>query len=68
MSGSELAQVITAVATLVASIGALIVSLRNSRKIEEVHKSTNGKMDQLVQEVRTAAFAKGRKSQKENPT
>ncbi len=68
MTGAEVAQVITALATLTASVGAFLVSLRNSRKIEEVHKSTNGKMDQLVTEVRAASFAAGKKDQKDNPT
>lgn len=65
MTGGETAQVITALATLVAAVGALIVGLRNSRKIEEVHKSTNGKMEQLVTEVRAASFAAGEKAEKD---
>jgi hypothetical protein len=67
VSGTEVALIITALATLVSSVGALLIGLRNSRKIEEVHKSTNGKMDQLVTEVRNASFAKGQKDQKDNP-
>jgi len=67
MTGGELAQIITSVATLLGVIGSVGVSLRNSRKIKEVHDSTNGKMDALIDEVRQASFAKGVKSQKDNP-
>lgn len=48
MSGAEIALIITALATLVGSIGSLIVSVRSSRKldvqsekIEKLHESTN---------------------------
>jgi len=68
MTGAEIAQIITSVATLLGVIGGVVVSLRNSRKIEEVHKSTNGKMAALIREVREASFAKGVKSEKDNPT
>jgi len=37
--------------------------LRNSRKLEDVHQSTDGKMDALITEVRAASFAKGVKSE-----
>jgi hypothetical protein len=65
MSGAELAQIITSLATLLGAIAGLVVSLRNSRKIKEVHESTNGKMDALIAEVREASFAKGVLSEKD---
>jgi uncharacterized membrane protein len=65
MSGAELAQIITSVATLVGAIAGLMVSLRNSKKIEQVHQSTDGKMDALIEEVRRASFAQGVKAEKE---
>ena len=49
----------------IAVIGGLVVSLRNSSKIEQVHQSTNGKMDALIAEVRAASFAKGVKSEQD---
>lgn len=64
---NEIAQIITSIATLVAALSALIVGLRNSRKITEVHASTNGKMEELVSEVRKSSFAAGEKEQKDNP-
>jgi autotransporter translocation and assembly factor TamB len=65
MSGGEIAQLITSAATLIGVIVGGVVSLRNSTKIDEVHKSTNGKMDQLVTEVRAASFAAGQKDEKD---
>jgi hypothetical protein len=65
MSGGEVAQLITSVATLIGVIGSVGVSLRNSRKLEEVHKSTDGKMEKLISEVRESSFAKGVKQQKD---
>jgi uncharacterized membrane protein len=62
MPSSESAQIIMALATLLASLGALVtsvvsslISLRNARKIEEVHAATNG----LTRRLETAANAAG---------
>jgi hypothetical protein len=52
----------------IAVVGGLFVSLRNSYKIEQVHQSTNGKMDALITEVREASFQKGVKAEQDNPT
>jgi len=64
----ELALVITAVGTLIAAlsglavgIGGLVISIRNRRSIEQVHKATNSMKDELVAEVREAALAQGLK-------
>lgn len=51
--------------TGMAALGAFLNSLRNSRKIEEVRLNTNGKMEELVTEVRAASFAAGQKDEKE---
>jgi hypothetical protein len=58
-----LAVFITALATLITSIGGVLVSLRNSRKIVRVQEATDGKMEAFIQEVREASFAKGVKSE-----
>ena len=42
MDFGQVAQLITSVATLIGVAGSTAVSLRNSKKLEEVHKSTNG--------------------------
>jgi len=58
-----LAVFITALATLITSIGGVLVSLRNSRKIIRVQETTDGKMEEFIEEVREASFAKGVKSE-----
>jgi hypothetical protein len=55
MTFSEIAQVITAAAAL----GAVIISARNGRKIQEVHLSINSRMDQLLKAAEQAAHAAG---------
>jgi hypothetical protein len=52
---AEIAQIITATAAL----GAVLVSLHNSRKIQEVHLSINSRMDQLLKAAEQAAHAAG---------
>jgi hypothetical protein len=51
------------VATLISSITSIVVSVINSRKITQVHESTNGKMEELVKVVKAASFAEGVKSE-----
>jgi hypothetical protein len=55
MSLAEIAQVLTAIASLIAAIA----SLRNSRKIKEVHLATNSLVDRLVASTRLEAHAAG---------
>lgn len=64
ISGAEMALIITSLGTLVTSLGSVVVSLRNSRKIEEVHKSTNGKMEELLAITAKAARAEGIEEQR----
>jgi hypothetical protein len=68
VTGAELAQVITALATLVASVGAFLVSLRNSRKIEEVHRTTNSLSQRNEQLAKDVGIAIGKKEEKDNPS
>jgi hypothetical protein len=65
VSITELSIFITCMANTVGIVGGLFVSLRNSKKITEVHESTNGKMDALISEVRVSSFARGVKSEKD---
>jgi hypothetical protein len=53
------AQIIIALGTLVGAIGALILGILNRSKIEQVHLSTNSKMDALIKSVGEAEKAKG---------
>ena len=65
VTGTEIAQIITAVATLIVSVGGVFISLRNQKKIQEVHTSTNGKMEEMMRIVKAASFAAGAKSEKD---
>lgn len=62
MTVGELGQLLTGLAALWAAV----TGWRNGRKIDEVHRSTNGKMDQLVAEVRIASFAAGKQAEKDS--
>jgi hypothetical protein len=70
---NDIAQIIASIATLVGVLGGIIIQILSSRKqhatlekqnvaIEEVHKSTNGKMDKLLEVTGAAEMAKGEKS------
>jgi hypothetical protein len=61
----EFSILVTCIANTVGVVGGLYVSLRNSRKITEVHDSTNSKVDALIKEVRESSFAKGVKSEQD---
>ena len=63
MTAAELAPLITSIATLLGVIINGFISARNGRKLNVVHEAVNGKMEELVKEVRTASFAKGVKSE-----
>lgn len=53
------AQLITAFATLLASIAALVIAVRNTNKIEQVHAATNGLTAKLVDLTATSSKAEG---------
>lgn len=55
-----IAALATAMATLATSIGGLIVALRTSNKVEEVHQATNGMSRRLEQQARDAGNVEGR--------
>jgi len=55
ISFAEIAQLITAIAAL----GAVLMSVRNGHKIQEVHLSINSRMDELLKAASEAARAAG---------
>ena len=61
MTGGDIAAIIIASATFVTALGGVIIGLVNARKIRDVHESTNGKMEELLNVTRTAAEARGLK-------
>jgi hypothetical protein len=68
MTGPDVALIITALGTFMTSLGSVFVSLRNSRKIEQVHQATNSKMDELLALTAKSSRAEGVAEQKANPT
>lgn len=63
VTGSDIAGIISAIAlllTAIGSIGGMIMGIINSRKIEEVHKTTNSKMDQMLEVSNRASKAEGK--------
>lgn len=55
----EVAQIITSLAAFLAAGGALLVSIRTSRKVEQVHIATNSLTDRLVKSTDAEAHARG---------
>lgn len=56
---NDLAQIIVAVATLISSIGAVLIGWRNSQKIETVRVATDGLVTKLVDKTAEASKAVG---------
>jgi hypothetical protein len=54
-SWGEMAQMIVALT----SLGSLLMSVHNARKIKIVHDATNSMKDELVAEVRKGSLAEG---------
>jgi len=67
MTGGEVAQIITSVATLIAACGAILIGWWNSTKIEQVHKATNSLTDRLVETTKLEAHAAGVKEEQDRP-
>jgi hypothetical protein len=74
MTGSEIAQIILSIATLVTACGGVAVGLRNSRRIgvnsdriEQVHQATNGMKAELVKVTGDKRYADGVEQGEEHP-
>jgi hypothetical protein len=61
MSEAVIIALIVAIPTTLTALASLIVSLRNGRKIEQVHLATNSKMDKLLSVTGASEKAKGMK-------
>jgi len=57
----------TVAQTVIASVAVatLMITIKNTAAIQEVHRQTNSLKDELVREVRTASFAAGKLEQKD---
>jgi len=70
MSIEQITNLIYAIGFLVTSVGTVInfiVNRQNGEAIQVVHKATNSMKDELVAEVRKAAYAQGRKDEGDFP-
>jgi hypothetical protein len=68
VTGTEVALIITASSAMVTSLGGMIVGLRNSRKIDAVHKSTNGLSERNEAIARKLGVEEGKREEKGNPS
>lgn len=66
LTGTEIALILAASGTFVTSLATLVTSLRNSGKLDKVHESTNGKMDQMLELTARSAKAEGVAQEKAN--
>lgn len=64
----ETAQLITSVGILITAVSGLVVSLRNSKKIDDVHKTTNSLAERAEERAHQAGIAEGKASQKAGPS
>lgn len=64
MSDQLLVAMIGALPATIASVAALLVSMRNGRKVEEVRKATNHMKDELVAITDKEAHARGVKDER----
>jgi hypothetical protein len=65
MSPNEITQIILAVATLVGSVGALLVSVMNAIRLRKVASEVNGMKKELVASVSKERFAAGQKDERD---
>ena len=59
---NDIAQIITALASLIAAAGsaiAVVMSVRQGRRIEDVHRGTNGMSEKLLKITGESEHAKG---------
>lgn len=62
---SNLPATIAALAAFVTSIAGVVISIRNARKVEEIHKSTNSMKDALVEAAAREGHAAGVREEQE---
>jgi len=57
--------IIVAIGPTLVGLASVAVSWSNGRKITEVHKSTNSRLDELLKAAKVAAHAEGMADQRE---
>ncbi len=68
MSGTEIALVMASGATLITSMTAAIVSLRNSFNISRIEKNTNSISQRNEDIAKKLGIQEGKQAEKDNPT
>jgi hypothetical protein len=68
MSGTEIALVMASGATLITSMTAAIVSLRNSFNIQRIEKNTNSISQRNEDIAKKLGIQEGKAAEKANPT
>lgn len=56
--------VLTALPPTIAAVAALMVAMRNDRKITEIHIGLNGRLTELLEASKIAAHAEGRQAER----
>lgn len=59
-----LIHVLPSIPPTIAALAALIVAIRNDRKITEIHIGLNGRLSQLLEASKIAAHAEGRQQER----
>jgi hypothetical protein len=68
MSGTEIALVMAAGATLISSLTGAIVSLRNSFNIQRIEKNTNSISQRNEDIAKKLGIQEGKQSERDNPS
>lgn len=59
-----LIQILPSIPPTIAALAALIVALRNDKKIAEIHIGLNGRLSELLEASKIAAHAEGRQQER----
>lgn len=66
MTAAEVSLIMTSVGTLLTTVASVWVSLRNSRKLDEVHRTTNSLAQRNEAIAKELGITEGIKQEKEN--
>jgi hypothetical protein len=70
MTEIGVSSIITAIASLISAVGsaaAVLMAIKNGRRIDEVHTATNGMKEELVKVTGEKKFAEGVKQGEDYP-
>jgi hypothetical protein len=67
MTGAEISSIIVSMATLITAVGGVLIGLRNTRRIEDVHKATNGMAAKLAKVTGDVRYNEGVTQGEDNP-